>query len=469
MNDRLSQLRTSISAAIWEVDAASLGLPRRWLVGIARITIAVARDLAGGQLTLRAMGLVFTVLLSLAPLLAFTFSVLKGLGAHNQVEPLLRNFLAPLGGQGQEITTRILTFVENIRVGVLGSIGLVLLIYTVFSLLHKIEEAFNYIWRVPRARSYAQAFTQYVSVLLIGPLLMFTAMGITASLMSNVVVQGLVAIEPFGLIASSLGRLVPYLLVILAFTLTFLFMPNTNVRSGPALIGGVVGGVVWQATGWVFGKFVVTSTQYTAIYSSFAILILFMIWLFLSWLILLLGASVAFYCQHPEHLSVKERDLRLSGRVQERLALSMVAAIARRYMTAERCLSGEELAKQMRIPMSAVETLLQSLVGAGLLVEVGRGHGGYVPAMDLDRLRVIEVLRAVRCRDEPATLALRQLPADPEIEGIVGEIDAAVAATLTTRTFKELVRVSAGDGDVPSDPQKRSDLGRPDQGGVRSL
>ncbi|MCK7580267.1 MAG: YihY/virulence factor BrkB family protein [Chromatiales bacterium] len=170
---------------LWGSDLAAVSPLRRRLIRSARLVHAVVRDFADGQLTLRAMSLVYTTLLSLVPLLALSFSVLKGFGVHNQVRPALLAFLAPLGDKGVQITEQTIGFIDNIRVGVLGAVGLGLLIYTVTALLQKIELSFNYVWRVKRLRPLAQRFSQYLSVLTIGPVLVFSAIGITASLIEQ--------------------------------------------------------------------------------------------------------------------------------------------------------------------------------------------------------------------------------------------------------------------------------------------
>lgn len=446
MSSLAQRLYSSVSSTIWDADLSTLSLPGRVGLRGARTLVSVVRDLADGQLTLRATSLVFTTLLSLVPLLAFTFSVLTGLGVHNQIEPLLYEFLAPLGERGAEISNRILEFVENIRVGVLGSIGLAMLIFVVLTLLHKIEAAFNHIWRLRRGRSIAQAFTQYLSVLLIGPLLMFSAMGITASLMSHALVQELVALQPLGLLVSSAGRLVPYVLVVLAFTLTYMFMPNTSVRIGAALTGALVGGALWQASGWMFGRFVVTSTQYTAIYSSFAILVLFMLWLYLSWLILLVGANIAYYQQHPESLGARAEDLQLSARLQEQVALSLTYMVARRYTSVQAAPHGKELATALHVPLPVVERVLRTLVQGRLLLETRSDPPGYVPAGDLARLTVREVLQAVRFSPQEATDALRRIRSEPVLDALVQGMDEAFAQTLGERTFADLVRSGTEQG-----------------------
>jgi membrane protein len=223
---------------------------------------------------MRAMSLVYTTLLSLVPLLAVSFSVLKAFGVQNQLEPALLNFLAPLGPKGAELTATIIGFVDNMRVGVLGSVGLALLLYTVVSLIQKVERAFNYTWHVSHNRRFVERFSDYLSVLLIGPVLMFSALGATASILNTSLVLSMAKIPVLGWIIDTGGTLLPYFFAIAAFTFVYVFVPNTRVRLGPAVVGAIVAGVLWQSIGWGFAFFMVGSTNYAAIYSGFAILIL---------------------------------------------------------------------------------------------------------------------------------------------------------------------------------------------------
>jgi len=237
---------------IWERELSALPWWQAWLTKSVQICYVVVRDVVDGQLTLRAMSLVYTTLLALVPLLAVSFSVLKGFGVHNQIEPLLLNFLSPLGERGVEISSRIIGFVDNVKAGVLGSLGVALLVYTVISLIQKIESAFNYTWRVKRSRPFAQRFSDYLSIILIGPVLIFTALGITATLTSTAVVQKLVAIEPFGSFLQIGSHLLPYLLIITAFTFFYVLVPNKKVQFISALIGGITAGVLWEGLGFCF-------------------------------------------------------------------------------------------------------------------------------------------------------------------------------------------------------------------------
>jgi len=405
---------------------------------VLRVFYVVIRDLLDGQLSLRAMSLVYTTLLAMVPLLAVSFSVLKGFGVHNQIEPLLRNFLKPMGERGVEVASRIIGFVDSVKAGVLGSIGFALLLYTVISLIQKIEQACNDTWHVSRSRPLAQKFSDYLSVILIGPVLVFTALGITASVMSTAVVQKMVAIKVFGSLMELATTLVPYLLVIAAFTFVYIFVPNTRVRFRSALTGGLVAGVLWETSGWAFASFVVKSAKYTAIYSGFAILIMFMIWVYLSWLIVLVGASVAYYHQHPESVTAYRRELRLSNRMQEKLALLVMFLVGNNYYDNLPALTLEEFAQSLNVPMEALEPVMEALEGYGLLTQTANEPPTYLPARPLDTAGLKDVLDAVRGANEMVDLKPQSESAGLAVDQLVDHIDQTMERALQGSTLKDL-------------------------------
>ncbi len=434
----MRNLKSHVTGAIWDVDLAALPLWGGWLVRLVRILYAVVRDLADGMLSLRAMSLVYTTLLSLVPLLAISFSVLKGFGVHNQIEPMLLNFLAPMGEKGVEITERIIAFVENVKAGVLGAVGLGLLVYTVVSLMQKIERSFNYTWHVTQHRSFSQRFSGYLSVLLIGPVLVFSSMGITATVMGSDAMAAVTAIQPLGALVKLAGKLVPYLLIIAAFTSIYVFLPNTRVGVRSALVGAAVAGFLWETAGWAFASFILTSTKYTAIYSAFATLILFMIWLYLSWLILLLGASIAFYHQHPEYLTVRRGELRMSNRLREKLALLVVFHIGRSYYQGLPPWTAAGLAQSLHVPAEAAESVLGALEHAALVRRTGDDPPAYLPARPPETTGVKEALDAVRAADKSTHLDIEQLPAEAAVDALVGDLERGVAGVLEGMTLKDL-------------------------------
>jgi membrane protein len=399
----------------------------------------IGRDLANGELNMRAMSLVYTTLLSLVPLLAVSFSVLKGFGVHNQLEPILQNFLAPMGARGAEITTQIITFVENVKAGLLGSIGLVLLIYTVISLTKKIERAFNYTWQVTEHRSMARRFSDYFSVILIGPLLMFSAITLTASITSSTIYTTLEQTVVIGFILRTFYEILPYLLVIVAFTFIYVLVPNTKVYIRSAFVGAAVSGILWQTVGWGFAEFVSSSPRTIAIYSAFATLFLFIVWLYLSWLILLIGASIAFYHQHPERRSRISRQVRLSNRLKEKLGLAIMVLIGRRFYRKEQEWTMSELGEKLKFAEDAIHPILDNLVQQELLIRTEHEPPRFLPAVAIERINLLQILDAIRQAEEDVSTNLQRLPRDPVIDEAFESYQSAAARSLEDRTLRDLV------------------------------
>ncbi len=413
------------------------------LLRFVRTLLILGRDLALGQLTLRAMSLVYTTLLSIVPLFALSFSVLKAFGVTNQIQPLLLNLLEPLGDKGIEVAQRIGEFIENMNVGVLGAVGLALLLYTAISLMQKIEESLNFIWHIPQPRRLGERVSRYLSVLLVGPILVFSALGLTATVMNIDTVRELLAVDLLGQLVQAVGRLMPYVLVIAAFTFVYLFIPNARVRFVPALIGGLVGGIAWQTSGWLFAVFVASSGKYAAIYSGFAILILFMIWLYVSWLVLLFGASVAFYVQHPEYLVLGAGEPRLSNRVRERLALSVMNLIAQRFVAGERAPSQPEFTRSLGVPMHVLVTVLGALESRELVVQSAEEPAQYLLARDPSLISVAQVLDAVRSAGEERFVSPEAMPTAQAVEQVLGKMQSAVDAAVGAVSLREMAAQAA--------------------------
>ncbi|MCG5500212.1 YhjD/YihY/BrkB family envelope integrity protein [Ectothiorhodospira lacustris] len=416
-------------------------MPRRQAraVGAARAAMSIGREVSAGQLNLHAMSLVYTSLLSVVPLLALSFSVLKAFGAHNAVEPFLLTVLEPLGEQGEEIVTNIVVFVENMRVGVLGFIGLIFLFFTVIGLVQKVETAFNYIWHVTSPRNFTQRFSNYLSVILVGPVLIFSALGITASVMAADTVQKAM---DYGLVGESVAlfsHLVPYLLVTMAFAFIYVFVPNTRVKPVPALVGAFVAALLWQTTGWGFAAMMTGSTNYDAIYSGFAIVIMALFWLYLNWLILLVGSHVAFYVQNPGYLHLAHgASVRLSGDFQERLALRVMRLTAERFYQGEGPTPTTAMARAFNLPEEGLEPVLEALKQGGLLVAAGRGAAAYVPGRDLERINLKEILDSVR--GYGSSLLDEGSPGeDRRVDQVLSQRDETLQALMGGMTLKALV------------------------------
>jgi len=424
---------------IWSYNASDKTAPRSpWLHFLQIVTMA-GRDLMAGMITLHAMSLVYTTLLSMVPLLAVSISVLKGFGVHDQLEPALANFLAPLGEQSVEITESIIGFVENMKIGVLGALGLVMLIYTAISLIQKIESAFNHTWRLKSSRSLMQRFSDYLSVIMVGPVLVFSAVGITASLGSSYIVEFLNSLPYMSNLLHLFGKLLPFLLVIAAFTFIYLLVPNTRVRIGSALYGAVIAGGLWQTSGILFTSFVGGSAKYTAIYSGFAAALVFMIWLYLSWVILLIGASISFYHQNPDQLRWRKRDLYLSARLRDQLALQAMVSIARAHdRQSELVPSLVNLAAYQQVPAIILERMLDALAHDGLVTLSADNPPRYLPGASLHRIRLLDILRSARnAEDEGQSDSLRS---DVGVSRLLQALEQQVDARLGDQTLADFLQ-----------------------------
>jgi len=442
MLDYLDNLKAAIAATVWGASLGSLPRGRRFVVRWLRIAHMLAREVFDGTLTLRAASLVFTTLLSLVPLLAVSFSLLKAFGVHNKLEYTLYRLLEPLGERGAEFAVRIVEFVDQVKVGLLGGVGLLILFLTVLSLVQKVENALNTTWRVRRSRSFVQRFSGYLSVLLVGPLLVFSAMGLMGTIMGTSLVQWLASIEPFGFMLSLLPKLLPFLLMVAAFTFVYLFMPNTRVRIASALVGGTVAGALWAGAGWGFAAFVVNSpnTSYAAIYSSFAIVFFFMLWVYVAWLILLIGGTIAFYHQHPEYLGVMPGELKASNRLRERIALAVMVRIGSAHLEGRTPPDALALAGAMRLPIELVDDALVALMTDRLVTLTEEPACGYVPARDMGRIRLLDVLASVRSAHDHRELVPDNLPREPAAESLMLDLEEGAKAVLGERTLRDLVQ-----------------------------
>jgi membrane protein len=401
---------------------------------LARYPFSLIRDLASGELNLRAMSLVYTTMLAIVPMLFFLFAVAQVLGVHEQLEPWIFSVLEPLGPRAEEITANITSFFDNISGGFLAALSVGLLLLTVVSMAQKVEGSFNYVWRVDRPRGFARRFGDYLSVIIIGPLVMALATAMIASLSSTTLAERLQTSAVAAWIGG-LGELLPYLLVISAFTALYLLIPNTRVRLRPALTGGLAAGVVWTAGGLLFAKLVSLSTRLDAIYSGFATVIILMLWLYLSWLILLLGLQLSFYVQNPFHLRYGHRTEPIDNGARERLSLSIMLLIAQDFARPRHGWTSESLASALRVPRYLLEPIVNSLRSRGL---VDRTSGDrLIPGRDTRNIRLVEIIAAIR-GDAQTEL----IPPDEihmPVAAIARHIDAAIAEELGDRSLAALV------------------------------
>ena len=426
---------------VWHRDVYTMGRGRRILIFWVRMFQVLTDELVAEDLRMRAMSLVYTSLLSLVPLLAFAFALLKGFGVQNKLEPLLLSLFEPMGPKGPEMAQKVIDFVDNVKAGLLGTLGLAMLLYTVITLVRKVEAAFNHTWRVREPRSFVEGFGHYLSVIMVGPLLLVTALGLTATVTNHTAVEHITDYAAMGALLVAAGKILPYVFVISAFTFIYMFVPHTHVQLRAAFVGATFAGVLWQFAGWLFALLAFSSTRLTAIYSSFAILVMFMIWLYVSWTIVLLGSQVAFYVQNPELVRHGLKRNEVGGRTMERVALHVMYLIGRAHEEGHTPWSREQLARRLHLPTDLILDVLDRLRQRNLIMLLPGKIRRYVPASDMGRISLREVMLAVRQNPAQTGDADRHMKTLPQAEEFMHKLDKAANEAIGAVTLKEYVNL----------------------------
>ncbi|HEY1898345.1 MAG TPA: YihY/virulence factor BrkB family protein [Steroidobacteraceae bacterium] len=406
---------------------------------LGRYPYAVIRDLALGGINMRATALVFTTVLSLVPLLAFSFIIIRQLGGHagRELQPIVLEFFRPVGADANGITRQVLQFAGRLRHGVVSILGITLLAWSLIGTIQKVEDSFNYVWRVPQPRSLGRRVSEFLSLLVIGPVLLggFIALSHTAIIARPLQVANSLPLMNRML---SLGvQVAPYAMVTVLFTFLYMFIPNTRVRLRPAVIGAVVAGVAWAAVGSVFTRLVVYSARLTLVYAGFAAVIGVVMWTYFGWLILLTGAQLSFYIQNPSYLRFGLRELHLSAAELEQLALTITFLIAHNAGTGRPRYTLDALATDLGVTGIALAPLITSLEHARVLRLAGEA---LLLARDPAHLGIIDIVEAARHHHsgKPVSRAL----AIPGVSQVVAQADAARRAAFAGRTLLDVLQSS---------------------------
>jgi membrane protein len=400
---------------------------------------AVVRDLWRGDINLRAMGLVYTTLLSLIPLLAFSFAILKVFGAHHDLQPIVYEFFRPVGDQAAtQLTRRVMLFADRVSSGIVGSVGFALLAWTLLGTIKKVEDSFNFLWRVEQPRSFARRIIEYLTLLVVGPVLLVAFIGFSQATIASAPVQEVAKMPFLQRLPGTLIAVAPYVMVTAFFTGMYKFVPNTRVQWRSALIGALAGGVLWAAVGKMFTAFVVYSTRLTVVYAGFAIIVVALVWTYLGWLILLAGAQLSFYIQNPTYLRLGLQELRLSCVELEQLALKMMYFVGQMHVTGGRRWTVNRIARELQLPGIAVAKMARALERAGLVMITDDDE--LLCARDIDRITVYEILELAR-NQRSGHIAPRDTPI-PAIDRLTANLDEQRRDRCGDLTLRDLLEES---------------------------
>jgi membrane protein len=432
------KIRNWFTFSLWQVEEERLGRLRRFFLRQTQLLVLVYREFLADRCILQASALTYFTLLAIVPLFALTFSLLKGFGAQEALEPLI---LERLTVGSEEMVSAIIGYIDRTNFGSLGVIGLITFLATVVALLTNVEQTFNLIWGVGEARSPFRRFADYFSVLIFSPMLLFAAISMTATLESHAFVQGLLGMALVGEVIYSLFRLLPYLAMWAAFIFLYTFMPNVKVPFRAALVGGIFGGTLWQLAQWGYVTFQVGVSRYNAIYGTMAALPILMVWIYISWLIVLLGAEVAYAWQNQKIIRREIREKKINFLNQEMVALSIMMVVARTFLQGERPWDLHRISEALCLPPRLTRETLDELLRLSLLSEVRLSEDedfAYQPASSPQQLRVHEILRALR-EDGVALNRLENIPEWRMVQELEERFDEAGRQALEEVTLQQLV------------------------------
>jgi membrane protein len=389
-----------IRTGIWRVRAKDLSRTKYFLVKQLRILILTARGFRKDKCNLSASALTFYSVLSIVPVVAMAFGIAKGFGFQNILE---KQLLEKFQGQ-EEVMNRVVSFarslLENTKGGIIAGIGIIFLLWTVIKVFSQIERSFNDIWEVDTSRTLGRKFSDYLSIMLISPILFILSSSVTVFITTQItaITQKIALIGMFSPVIFLMLKLIPYGLIWILFIFMYILMPNTKVNFASGLIAGVIAGTIYQIAQWGYITFQVGVAKYNAIYGSFAALPLFLIWIQLSWLVVLFGAEISFAYQYVDTYEFDPDSRRISTAFRKLLSLQISRLVISKFLKAESPLTANNIAKVLEIPFRLTQQILDELVEASILsyAEAKKNKDvSYQPARDINAITISAVIEAL--------------------------------------------------------------------------
>lgn len=376
---------------IWRMRPGDTSKHQFWLIRLLRIFSLAVRRFFTDQGDIKASALTFYTLLSVVPLAAISFGVAKGFGFRDALEQELEKRLMGHEEVVQYVQKFAIEYLDNTKGGMLAAIGVGVLLVAVMKLLRNIEASFNDIWDVKRARPFIRQFSDYVSLLFVAIVLLITSGSLVVTISNSIRDIGL------GGFASSLVVWVaPYFMMWLVFSLLFMIMPNTKVKPGAAIFGGIIAGTLFLGLQYGYIYFQVGVSRYNAIYGSFAALPLFLIWNQLSWIIVLFGAELSFAYQNERSFEFDVDTRNMSVYAQKLVSLLIVREVNHAFDKGAKPLSVAQIAENLKLPIRLTTDLVYKMMGADILVEVNtdsKEDTVILPAFDINKMDIAGIIK----------------------------------------------------------------------------
>ena len=400
LREKKSKIIRLIKTDIWRIRLKTLSPIKAFFIKQLRIALLALRGFNEDKCALRASALTFYSLLSIVPVLAMVFGIAKGFG----FEKLLKKEILEKLAAQQDVVIRITDFahnlLENTKGGLIAGIGVAVLFWTAIKLLGNIESSLNDIWKIKKSRTLLRKFSDYLFIILICPILVIMSSSVTVFITTQVtLITEKVALLGFiSPVIFFLLKLLPYVLIWALFTLNFIFMPNTKVNFTSSLIAGILSGTIFQIAQWGYIAFQVGVTRYNAIYGSFAALPLFLIWLQLSWLIVLLGAEFCFAHQNVNMYEYEPDCRQISFSFKKLISLQIAHLLIVNFSKGKDPLNATEISGILEIPIRLVREVLRELAESRILSRTrteDHAESAFQPALDINMLKIEYIIEAL--------------------------------------------------------------------------
>jgi membrane protein len=432
----------SINDAIWHTPLSELSRRKSFLFKQLRIIVLAARGFSSHNVQLRASALTFYSLLSVIPVAAIAFAIAKGFGLDKNLEQeLINNFQSH-----EEVLNWLLRNARNAldatNGGYIAGVGIVILFWSVMSLLGDIESSFNHIWQIRSPRPWYRKFTDYLTIMLIAPIFLILSSSVTVFI--NTQFEDFMLKAPildfFKPIVGFLLQFTPYFLTWVSLTVLFIVMPNTKVRFMSALVAGVIAGTFLQILQWFYIDLQFGISKLSTIYGSFAAIPLFIVWLQSSWIVVLIGAEISFANQNVSRYEFESEALNISNYQKRALTLMIMSLITKNFVNGEPPAGTETISVQLKIPVRLVRDIVQDLNAVGLVSMIHTNDDKerlYQPAMDINSLTICFVLSRLDKKGIEQTTVLKNKEFE-KITAVLAKFDKLMAKSDSNVLIKDI-------------------------------
>jgi len=379
----ISRITNFFKTGIWEIRLKDLSPLETFFIKYLRIILLASRGFIKDNCQKTASVLTYYSLLNIVPVVAVAFAIAKGFGLEKLIEKQILQMADKANWQA-DITNQIITFshrlLEQAKGGLIAGIGVALLFWTVISILGKIEESLNDIWEVGKSRTLIRKFSDYIAMMVFAPVLLIISSSATVLVASQVkvIVNKIALLGVFSKVIFLLLNLLPYVSIWVLLTMLYLVMPNVRIPLRSAILGGITAGTITQIVQWIYIRFQIGAASYGAIYGSFAALPLLLAMLQMSWMIVLLGAEIAYANEHYETFGFHPDYSKMSVSSKKLLMLRIFHFLTKKFSLGEKPSSVTQIAHTLEIPVRLVRQFLQELSDVGLVVETAKGIKGEV-------------------------------------------------------------------------------------------